>query len=114
MQTGTNLKFLLLFDNVEDIISNDPKFKKILSDLIENCEEVSIVVCSYEWVGQIETIMPTIVSILELDKMSSVKLFMEKTGEFKAEEVYKLVMENPRNCLEILLPNKPQNHVVNS
>ena len=78
-----------------------------MNELIENCEELSIVVSSYEWVGQIETIMPTIVSILELDKMSSVNLFMEKTGEFKPEEVYKLVLENPKNCLDILLPNKP-------
>ena len=42
--------------------------------------------CSYEWIGHIsDQIMPTVISILELDPISSVKLFMEKTaGEFKS------------------------------
>ena len=49
--------------------------------------------------------MPTIINILELDHVSAVKLFMESTGEFKPEEVLKLVLENPTDCLDILLPN---------
>ena len=50
--------------------------------------------------------MPTIINILELDLVSSVKLFMERTGEcnFKPEEVLALVLENPKNCLRLLLP----------
>jgi hypothetical protein len=50
--------------------------------------------------------MPTIINILELDLVSSVKLFMERTGEydFKPEEVLTLVLESPKNCLRLLLP----------
>ena len=60
---------------------------------------------SYEWIGRVdESIMPTIINILELDAVSAVRLFMESTGEFKPEEVLKLVLENPNDCLDILLP----------
>jgi len=50
--------------------------------------------------------MPTIINILELDLTSSVKLFMEITGvlNFEQEKVLALVYENPKNCLELLLP----------
>ena len=63
--------------------------------------------CSYEWIGHIsDQIMPTVISILELDPISSVKLFMEKTaGEFKSQEILNLVIENPKDCLPILLPD---------
>ena len=58
--------------------------------------------------------MPTIINILELDAVSSVKFFMEKTaGEFKPEEILKLVFENPENCLEILLPENSRSNFVN-
>ena len=62
--------------------------------------------CSYEWVGRVsDSIMPTIINILELDPVSSVKLFMECTGEFKPEEIVKLILHNPKdNCLQTLLP----------
>ena len=67
--------------------------------------------CSYEWIGHIsDSIMPTIISILELDVINSVKLFMERTaGEFKPEEILKLVLANPSGCLEILLADYDKN-----
>ena len=50
--------------------------------------------------------MPTIISILELDPINSVKLFMEKTaGEFKSDEILQLVLANPKDCQIILLPD---------
>ena len=53
--------------------------------------------------------MPTVISILELDPISSVKLFMERTaGEFKSKEILNLVLENPQGCLPILLPDADQ------
>ena len=62
---------------------------------------------SSEWIGKIaKCLMPTIIYILELNPLSSVKLFMEITGvrDFKPEEVLALVNKNPKNCLELLLP----------
>ena len=62
---------------------------------------------SSEWIGKIaQFLMPTIINILELNLLSSVKLFMEITGvcNFKPEEVLALVFRNPENCLELLLP----------
>ena len=63
---------------------------------------------SYEWVGRIsDSILPTIINILELNPINSVNLFMETTGEFKPEEVLKLVIANPTDCLNVLLPDFP-------
>ena len=62
---------------------------------------------SSECIGKIaQFLMPTIIYILELNPLSSVKLFMEITGvrDFKPEEVLALVNKNPKNCLELLLP----------
>ena len=62
---------------------------------------------SSEWIGKIaQFLVPTIIYILELNPLSSVKLFMEITGvrDFKPEEVLALVNKNPKNCLELLLP----------
>ena len=73
--------------------------------MFTQCEQLSILMTSYEWIGRVdESIMPTIINILELDAVSAVRLFMESTGEFKPEEVLKLVLENPNDCLDILLP----------
>ena len=101
-------KFLLLLENVEDIISHDQgNFKKLLKDVYESCEHLSIIMCSYEWVGRVsDSIMPTIINILELDPVSSVKLFMECTGEFKPEEIVKLILYDPKSTyLQALLPD---------
>ncbi len=41
---------------------------------------------------------------------SSVKLFLERTvgdSAFNPEEVRNLVLENPKNCLKLLLPELP-------
>ena len=62
---------------------------------------------SSECIGKIaQFLMPTIINILELNVLSSVKLFMEITGvvNFNPEEVLALVYKNPKNCLELLLP----------
>ena len=117
LQSDSRRKFLLLLEDVEDLITEDEKgkkFKRFLKEVYENCELLQILLCSHEWIGHIsDTIMPTIISILELDAVSSVKLFMEKTaGEFKPEEILKLVLENPQNCLEILLQEDQQSENV--
>ena len=107
MNKDKALKFLLMLENVEDIVSHDEEnFKKFLKDVYEGCQNLSIIMCSYEWVGRVsDSIMPTIINILELDPVSSVKLFMECTGEFKPEEIVKLILHNPKdNCLQTLLP----------
>lgn len=108
MQSDARRKFLLLLEDVEDLISEDERrFKRFLKEVFEQCELLQVLICSHEWIGHIsDTIMPTIINILELDAVSSVKLFMEKTSgsEFKPEEILKLVLENPQNCLELLLP----------
>lgn len=97
----------MLLENVEDIIHCDDKnFKKFLKDVFTDCGQLSILMTSYEWIGRVsDSIMPTIINILELDHVNAVKLFMESTGEFKPEEVLKLVLENPTDCLDLLLPN---------
>ena len=99
----------MLLENVEDIISHDEdRFKKFIEDVFESCGNLSIVMCSYEWVGRVsDSIMPTIINILELDPVSSVKLFMEFTGEFKPEEILNLVLFNPsQDCLSIIAPDQ--------
>lgn len=49
---------------------------------------------SSEWIGNIcHSILPTFINILELDPVSSVNLFMDKTGDLKDEEVLNLVLE---------------------
>ena len=102
------LKFLLMLENVEDIVSHDEdNFKRFLKDVYEGCQNLSIIMCSYEWVGRVsDSIMPTIINILELDPVSSVKLFMECTGEFKPEEIVKLILHDPKgDCLVTLMPD---------
>ena len=92
---------MLLLENVEDLIAQDCNaFKSFIEEVYERCEHLSIIMCSYEWIGHInKSIIPTIFHILELDTVSSVNLFIERTGELKAEEVFKLVLANPENCL---------------
>ena len=80
-------KFLLLLQDIEDLLTQDGHaFKRFLKEVFEQCEHLSIIMCSYEWIGHIsDSIMPTVISILELDPISSVKLFMERTaGEFRS------------------------------
>ena len=52
---------------------------------------------------------PVIIYVLELDDVSSVKMFMEITGELTAKEIYKLVMYNPKGCIHLLLPELDRN-----
>lgn len=71
-------------------------FKKFLENVFQSCQHLSIMMCSYEWVGRVsDAIMPTIIHILELNPVSSVNLFMECTGDFKDEEIVKLILSNP-------------------
>ena len=90
----TQIRFLLMIDNVEDLISNDGiELRDIIQTLILDCPKLTIMVNSYEpIVRSTDNLDRCIIYVLELDDVKSVKMFMEITGELQAKEILKLVL----------------------
>ena len=90
-------KFLLLLDNIEEIISQDrQKFVTFIKEAFENCSNLSIVMCSYEMIGKIsDSIIPTSIFIMELDQQNSVNLFMDNSEELSSQDILTLIVTKP-------------------
>lgn len=93
-----DMNLLLYLENVDEILLNEgSKFRDILKKIYDNCLSVYVLISASELLNKISNMLPTIVLIPDLDIVTSVRLFLEKTGErqFDPREVQSLVIENP-------------------
>ena len=72
-------RFLLVLENVEHIVRHDGDFfvRDFLNKLIGECENLTIMISSCEWIEFNAPIIPTFLDVFELDHVDSVKLFLD-------------------------------------
>ena len=92
LKNERKLEFLLVLENIEKIVEYDNEFfiKSFLLQLVKNCDSLTIMFSSCEWVEAFYNDYPLrVIPIMELDRIQSVKLFLQSAGkrEVKATEV---------------------------
>ena len=85
-------KFLLCFDNAENLVSNKKdgvEFRKFLSQLYSFCPSLSIIVTSTKQLGGLpDNIHPDSQIIPRLKDKESVELFVENAGPITDDDIY--------------------------
>ena len=106
------LNFVLCFDNVEELITNEgEKFRKFLAVILNDCPNLRIVVTSSKALtgpntGVIPNGIQTEQQILKnLSAKNSVNLFTQHSGEIYADDIYQLILEDENYPIEKLMPN---------
>ena len=92
-----DFKFLLQLSSIDKIIEQDSNFfiSEFLTPLLESCPNLTIMIGSYEFLEFLPPVSPvTMMKVEELDRLSSVELFMETAGtEVQEREVFELVKQ---------------------
>ena len=100
-------KFLLMLENVEKIVRYDGEFflNEFLVMLLNECNNLTIVISSCEWIDFTPPFLPVFLDVFELDYVNSVKLFLDYLNlkEIKAQEVYELIEAYPNVDLSRVL-----------
>ena len=101
-------KFLVVFDNVEDLIEHDgDNFCNLLSKFVTQCERVSVVLVSVRPLGILynsEHVKTQHIFLDHLKPRQAVELFIDQSKDIFEDELLDLVLANPKNCIEKLLP----------
>ena len=72
---------MLVLNSVEKVLRKDGEFfiNSFLKYLLENCPTLTIMISSCEWINYMPTVPSWNIEVMELDKLSSVNLFIELT-----------------------------------
>ena len=103
-------KFLLVLDNIENVVQFDGEFfvKDFVQRLLQECKNLTIMVSSRDEIYFELNPVPHNIDILELDPIYSVKLFLHHTRqqELKASDVFELVEKFPpsKQKLQAFMP----------
>ena len=90
---------MLVLENIEKINEMDPDLflNDFIGVLLESCQDLSIMISSCEWVEAYKTGQKLVrIEVHELDRVQSVKMFMEFAGkdDFSASELSEFFNEH--------------------